>query len=87
MFWMIIGGAAAALTTFSFLPQIFKVLRNKSARDVSIITLVQLAAGVTLWVIYGVYRKDVIIIAANAVTLASLLVLIHLYFAYGRKPT
>jgi len=55
--WMMIGVAAAALTTFSFIPQIVKVVRHRSARDVSVITIVQLAAGVSLWVVYGILSQ------------------------------
>ena len=84
MFWVIIGSAAAVLTTFSFIPQIIKVHRNKSAKDVSLFTLIQLASGVFLWIIYGVFRRDPIIIAANAVTFISLAVLVYLYFIYKK---
>ena len=80
-----IGGAAAALTTFAFLPQIIKVLRTKSVGDVSPVTLFQFAAGVALWAVYGIYLKDKIIIAANSVTLITLIILLFLYFRYGRK--
>ena len=85
MFWQIVGILAAIMTMFSFVPQIIKVMANKSAKDVSIVTLSQLSGGVLLWVIYGIYRKDLIIITANIVTLASLLVLINLYLRYKRS--
>jgi len=68
---------------FSFIPQIARSLRTKSVKDVSPVTLFQLSAGVLLWMIYGIYRRDIIIIFANAVTLISLSVLIYLYFKYG----
>ena len=84
MFWTIIGLAAAALTMFSFVPQITKVLKTKSARDVSLITLFQLSLGVSLWITYGIHLKNPIIITANAVTLLTLIILMFLYFCYGR---
>jgi len=84
MFWNFIGAAAATLTMFSFVPQIFRSLRTRSVKDVSPVTLFQLSAGVFLWMIYGVARKDPIIIVANAITLMTLSVLIFLYFKYGR---
>jgi len=70
---------------FSFIPQIIKVVRNKSAKDVSIITLFQFSLGVFLWFIYGLYRKDTIIITANLVTFITLAVLLFLYFNYRRR--
>jgi len=68
---------------FSFIPQIARCLRTKSVKDVSPVTLFQLCAGVSLWMIYGIARQDPIIIFANGVTLISLSVLIFLYFKYG----
>ena len=84
MLWTIIGAMAATLTMFSFVPQIFKSLKTKSVHDVSPVTLFQLSAGVCLWMIYGIARRDPIIIIANVVTLITLAVLIFLYFKFGR---
>ncbi len=84
MFWTIIGLCAAILTMFAFIPQIIKVLKNKSAKDVSLITLLQLSLGVSLWIAYGIHLRDAIIITANSVTLTTLILLLFLYFNYGR---
>lgn len=84
MFWIITGSLAAALTTFSFIPQIIKVYKHKSAKDVSLITLMQLATGVFLWIIYGFYLRDPIVIAANSITFLSLTVLIVLCNIYKK---
>jgi len=84
IFWMCIGASAAILTTFSFVPQIVKAARTKSAKDVSLHTLLQLSLGVFLWILYGCSLKDPIIIAANSITFVTLSVLIALYFKYGR---
>jgi MtN3 and saliva related transmembrane protein len=83
MLWTIVGSTAALLTMFSFFPQIFKILKTKSARDMSLVTLLQLSSGVSLWILYGLYLKDAIIITANSVTLISLIILLSLYFIYG----
>ena len=85
MFWTIIGLAAATLTMFSFIPQIFKVIKTKSAQDVSVITLLQLSLGVSLWIVYGIYLENAIVITANSVTLSTLLILLFFYFRYRRK--
>lgn len=85
MFWQIIGMLAATLTMFSFVPQIIKVLRTNSLKDVSLVTLLQLSLGVSLWIAYGIYLKDKIIIMANAVTLTTLVILLFLYFKRVRQ--
>lgn len=83
MLWTIIGAGAATLTMFSFIPQILRALRTKSVHDVSPITLFQLSAGVCLWLIYGIAKRDPIIIIANATTIITLAILIYLFFKYG----
>jgi MtN3 and saliva related transmembrane protein len=85
MLWSIIGSSAAILTMFSFIPQIIKVIKTKSAKDVSPVTLFQLSLGVSLWIVYGIYLRNIIIITANSVTLTTLIILLFLYFNYGRK--
>ncbi|OGX15683.1 MAG: hypothetical protein A2166_02825 [Omnitrophica WOR_2 bacterium RBG_13_41_10] len=85
MFWILIGGSAAVLTMFAFVPQIFKVTKTKSAKDVSIVTLLQLSLGVSLWIAYGIHLKNIIVSTANTVTLITLIILLLLYFRYGRK--
>lgn len=82
MFWHIIGSTAAFLTMFSFIPQIIKIKNSKSAGDISLITIIQLLAGVFLWLIYGISLKNFIIITANSVTLATLVIILFLYFKY-----
>jgi len=84
MIWTIIGSIAATLTMFSFVPQIARSLRTKSVKDISSITLFQMTVGVCLWTIYGIARKDPVIIIANIVSLITLLILLFLYFKYGR---
>lgn len=67
---------------FAFIPQIIKVIRTKSAKDVSAITVLQLSLGVTLWIAYGIHLKDAVIIVANSITLCSIIVLYLLYLRY-----
>ena len=83
MFWSVIGLSAAILTTFSFVPQIFKILRTKSAKDISIFTICQFSLGVSLWIAYGVHLKDAIIIGANVVSLFTVLTMLVLYLKYN----
>jgi MtN3 and saliva related transmembrane protein len=84
MLWGVLGVAAASLTMFGFVPQILKMWKTRSAEDVSGLTLVQFGAGVTLWMLYGVHLKDFIIIGANAVSLATLLIALGFYLKLNR---
>lgn len=84
MSWVLVGFSAAFLTMFAFVPQIIKVFKTKSVKDVSLVTLVQLGLGVSLWIIYGIHLKNIIIIMANSITLLSLIILLFLYVFYGK---
>jgi len=84
MFWKLIGLTAAGLTSFAFIPQVLKIYTTKSAKDVSFVTLIQFSLGVSLWILYGIYLKDSIIILANAVTLLTLLSAVFLRYKYRR---
>jgi len=82
--WLILGSSAACLTMFAFIPQIMKISKTRSVEDVSLVMLLELCAGVSLWIIYGIHLKDTVIITANSVTLFSLIILLSLYFSCRR---
>jgi MtN3 and saliva related transmembrane protein len=63
-----IGYAAAFLTTVSFLPQVIKVWRSRSARDISLPTYALFTVGAALWLCYGVAIHSLPVELANAVT-------------------
>ena len=65
-----LGLLAGGLTTASFVPQVRKIWKTKSAEDVSLLMFVAFCVGVMLWLVYGFIKGEVAIIATNAVTLA-----------------
>jgi MtN3 and saliva related transmembrane protein len=78
----LIGYLAGTLTTLSFVPQVFKAWRSKSCHDLSWGMLIVFSLGVTFWLIYGLRLWAMPIIAANAVTLALLIIIIALKLLY-----
>jgi MtN3 and saliva related transmembrane protein len=64
----VIGAVAAILTTGSFLPQAAKVLRTRETAAISLVMYSMFTAGVTLWLVFGIYTMQWSIIIANAVT-------------------
>jgi MtN3 and saliva related transmembrane protein len=66
----LIGYAAGFLTTIAFVPQVLKIWKTKSAKDVSLSTFAAFTVGVALWLAYGIARQEPPIIVWNAVTLA-----------------
>jgi MtN3 and saliva related transmembrane protein len=77
-FATVIGLAAAVCTTAANLPQLKKAWTTGQTDDISLKMLLLLACGLGLWVVYGVLKKDVVIILANAISLALLVGLVWL---------
>jgi MtN3 and saliva related transmembrane protein len=84
--WDVIGYSAGVLTTVAFVPQLWKVWRSRSARDVSLATFLVFTAGLLLWLAYGIGIRSVPVILANTVTLVLALSIVGLKLRYDRRP-
>jgi MtN3 and saliva related transmembrane protein len=62
-----IGLGAAALSTVSLLPQLYRVWKTKSVKDISAGYCGVMFTSVALWLAYGVLSADMPVIAANSV--------------------
>ena len=78
-----IGYAAATLTTLSFVPQAVKIIRSRDTHGISIEMYSAFTFGILLWLVYGIGRKDIAIIAANAVTLSLASVILFFTIKYS----
>jgi MtN3 and saliva related transmembrane protein len=76
-FETVIGSVAALCTTGSYVPQLKKSWETGSAGDLSLRMFSILAAGVALWVVYGVLRGDIVIIVSNGASLALVLGILY----------
>ncbi|SDE16475.1 SemiSWEET family sugar transporter [Niabella drilacis] len=83
----ILGYIAGAITTLTFLPQVLKTVREKSVKDISLMMFIIAAVNEILWIIYGAFRNDWVIILTNAVILCLSLTMIYLKFAYANKQS
>ena len=70
-----IGSIAAILTTASFLPQVLQTWRSRSAADLSWVWLVSFATGLALWLVYGLAKASLPLVAANGTTLTLVLLI------------
>ena len=78
----ILGLVAGTLTTLSFLPQLLKAWKSRSTHDISIGMFSLLAAGITLWIVYGVVTSDLPVIVANVVSLVLVGLILALKLRY-----
>lgn len=69
----ILGTIAGILTSVAMLPQLIKVIKEKNVEDLSILTLVVLITGLSLWIWYGILKEEWPIILSNGFALISTL--------------
>ena len=81
-----IGILASIFALSSTVPQIVKGLKTKKLDDLSVWLILSLIVGLSLWVVYGVGRSDLVISGGNMVGVALNLVLLILKFKYSRNP-
>jgi MtN3 and saliva related transmembrane protein len=65
----ILGFIAAALGSISFLPQVIKIWRLRSVKELSMSMYILYTISVVLWLIYGIIIKSSPLIIAEMVTL------------------
>jgi len=73
---------AGALTTVSFLPQVIKTYKSRSAKDLSLGMFLLFTFGVALWTVYGITLMKPAIIIANGLTLALAASLLYAKFRF-----
>ncbi|HVK97962.1 MAG TPA: SemiSWEET transporter [Flavisolibacter sp.] len=81
----IVGLIAGLLTASSLLPQVIKIVKDKSAEDVSPGMLVVLMLGVASWIVYGILREDLPIIITNSFSLLLNITTQVLRYKYTKK--
>ncbi|HYL93539.1 MAG TPA: SemiSWEET transporter [Alphaproteobacteria bacterium] len=82
-----LGYAAGAVTTVSFVPQVYKAWRTKRCDDLSWGLLLLFAAGIFLWLIYGLAIHSTPVIVANSATLVLVVALAVLKMHYRLKKS
>ena len=78
----IMGLIAALLTTASFVPQVYKTWKSKSADSLSLTMYIVFFIGVILWLLYGIHLNSLAMIIANSITAVLALMLIVFKFRY-----
>ncbi|VWX33508.1 SemiSWEET transporter [Limnobacter sp. 130] len=79
-----LGFLAAALTTFSFIPQVVYCWKTRDTRSISLGMYACFCLGVLFWLVYGLLVQQWPVVVANAVTL--LLASSILFLKLNQKP-
>lgn len=67
--YTIVGYLGGALIIISLLPQLIKIIKTKSAKDIALETYLLLIVAESLWIFYGFLKNDIEIIVTNIVSL------------------
>jgi len=81
----ILGIAAGILTSVSMIPQLIKVIKEKDVKDISLVMLLILISGLSLWIWYGIKKDELPIILSNSFAVLVNISLLGCYMIY-KKP-
>jgi MtN3 and saliva related transmembrane protein len=79
----LVGLAAGLLTTVSLVPQVTKIWKTRSAKDVSRKMFIAFCLGVSLWLVYGIAKGDIPMIIWNSVSLALAVSILAMKLRFG----
>ncbi len=78
----ILGYSAGAVTSLTFLPQVIRTWKLKSAGDISLLMFLIAAINEVMWILYGVLLGNWVIILTNSIVLSMSLTMIGFKLKY-----
>ncbi|HJR84335.1 MAG TPA: SemiSWEET family transporter [Nitrososphaeraceae archaeon] len=81
----LIGISATFFSMWSTVPQIRKAVNTKKTDDVSRWLIISLIIGLSLWMLYGIIKHDVVIAFANAIGVTLNIILLSLKIKYTQN--
>lgn len=81
----VLGLIAGGITSVAMLPQLIKVWKDKDVEDLSLMMILVLITGLSLWVWYGFLKDELPIILSNAFAVLVNIALLVSYFIYQKK--
>ncbi len=81
-FLVVFGLIAGLCTSSSLIPQLVVTIKKKKAEDVSVFMFIVMLTGNSMWIYYGIAKKDISIIATNILALSLNIALVVLQIKY-----
>jgi MtN3 and saliva related transmembrane protein len=72
-----VGFIGGVFSSVSFLPQVIKLWKTRSAKDLSMMTLLFLIMNVCTWLTYGVLIHAWPLIVTNGIVLSMVLIMVY----------
>ena len=79
-----LGFVGGALVTCSLIPQLIRVFKLRSAREISLLFTTLLFLGIITWLAYGISLGLAPVILWNAIAAVLIAVLLYAKLRYGR---
>jgi len=79
---IVLGLIGAMLTTVSFVPQLIKVCRTRSTKDISAGMLVLFSSAFIVWLTYGILIEDIPLIIANTFAIVQAIIILIFKIIY-----
>lgn len=79
----IIGFIAGGLSSALFIPQIIKMIKEKSAENFSLLTGIIGVISSALWLYYGILNEHISMIITNSISVIATVVLLLLKLKYS----
>ena len=80
-----IGFIAGALVTSSLVPQLIRIFKLKSAREISLLFTSLLLSGIILWLTYGIFLNLFPVILWNGIAVVFVATLLYTKLKYGKQ--
>ena len=73
------------IASLAYFVQAAKIWKNKSARDVSLITFIAFSIVITLWLLYGILLNNMPLIIANSVGIIGAYIVVGLILKFRKS--
>ena len=80
-----VGAAGGIVSSVTFLPQVIKIWKTKSAKDLSMGTLLFLILNISLWLLYGILTNLYPIIITNAIVLTMVFIMVYFKITFKKQ--
>ena len=81
----LVGAAGGIVSSVTFLPQVIKIWKTKSAKDLSMGTLMFLVLNVSLWLLYGILTNLYPIIITNGIVLSMVFIMVYFKLTFKEQ--
>ena len=81
----VIGHIGSALSSLTFMPQVYQTWKSKSVKDLNIYMMLIVFVSTIIWIVYGIGRGLLPVIICNSIICFLSVILIYFKISYGRS--